>query len=58
MRCAERGHNPSRFTFFSEEPYYRATHSRLEPVKTFAYTVADHWHGILAFFGLLATWGG
>ena len=30
--------------------YYRATHSRLEPLKNFAYTVADHWAGILAFF--------
>lgn len=30
--------------------YFRATHSRLEPLKHFAYTVADHWAGILAFF--------
>ena len=37
--------------------YYRATHSRLEPVKTFAYTVADHWHGILAFFASRTTNG-
>lgn len=30
--------------------YFRATHSRLEPVKELAYTIKRHWHGVLSYF--------
>jgi len=35
---------------FLKKWYFWATHSRLEPIKEFAQTVKNHWHGILNFF--------
>jgi transposase len=34
---------------FLKRWYFWATHSRLEPIKAFAHTVKNHWHGILNF---------
>jgi len=42
---------------FLKKWYFWATHSHLEPVKTFAKTVKNHWHGILNFFDSKVTNG-
>ena len=35
---------------FLKKWYFWATHSRLEPVKKAAYTIKNHWHGVLRWF--------
>ena len=35
---------------FLKKWYYWATHSRLEPIKKAAYTIKEHWDGILNWF--------
>ena len=35
---------------FLKKWYYWATHSRIEPMKKVAYTIKEHWNGILNWF--------
>jgi len=41
---------PDQAEAFLKKWFFWATHSRLEPMKKVAYTIKDHWRGILRWF--------